>query len=60
MPVAWLSPEQAGAGVSYLPQPKLLGCNSVRLVTHPSVKAFSLQENLVEAPLLVIHLSWRC
>ena len=50
VPVAWLSPEQAGARVPYLPQPELAGCNSVRPVTHPLVKVFLLQENLVGGP----------
>ena len=58
--MAWLSLAWAESKVPYLPQPELAGCNSVGPVTHPSVKAFPLQENLVEALLLMIHLSWRC
>ena len=60
VPVALLSPAWAGADVPYLHQPELAGGNSVRPATHPSVKAFHLQENLVEVLLLKIHLSWRC
>ena len=60
VPVAWLSLAWAEAKVPYLPQPELAGCNSVGPVTHPLVKELPLQESLVEAPVLVIHLSWRC
>ena len=58
--VAWLSLEQTETEAPYLPQPELAVCNSVGLATHPLVKALPLQESLVEAPLSVIHLSWRC
>ena len=58
--MAWLSLAWAEAEVPCLPQPELAGCNSVRPATHPSVKVFPLQENLVEALLLTIHLSWGC
>ena len=60
VPVALLSLVWAGADIPYLHQPELAGCNSVRPVTHPLVKVFLLQENLVEVLLLKIHLSWRC
>ena len=59
-PVAWLSPPQTEAEVLYLPQSELADCNSVGPATHPLVKVSPLQESLVEAPLSVIHLSWRC
>ena len=60
VPVGLLCPVWAEAPVPYLHQPELTGCNSVRPVTHPYVKAFPLQENLVEVLSLKIHLSWRC
>ena len=60
VPMAWLSLAWTEAKVPYLPQPELAGCNSVGPVTHPLVKVLPLQGSLVEAPLLAIHLSWRC
>ena len=60
VPMAWLSPARAEAEVPYLHQSEPAGYNSLGPETHTLVKALPLQESLVEAPLLAIHLSWRC
>ena len=57
VPVAWLSPAQTEAEVPDLHQPEPAGCDPLGPVIHPSVKALPLQESLVEATLLAIHLS---
>ena len=57
---AWLSRLHTGAKVLYLAQHGPTDCNSMGLVSCPSVRVLLLQESPVEALLSAIHLSWRC